>query len=276
MSKYTIEGGIDFYSELYKSLDDEYIEDSLNDDNRCLITNEPLTDYFVELKCGHKFNYIPLYNDLVNHRKNFNKDESRSERLSGAQIRCPYCRCKHSTLLNYYECLGLKKEHGVNHYEPPAFLKANDCFKCEFVYSNPNYNPNEPESVINSPYLNQKVCHMTGSKICIYNSICPEQPINYGDTKFYCYEHKKIMIKHYKAVEKEKEKKLKKEAKAQAKAEKLKVKAELKKNLQNVVLGPSDVQVGCVQILKTGPNKGKQCGCKIFSNNLCKRHNNKN
>ena len=31
----------------------------------------------------------------------------------------------------------------------------------------------------------------------------------------------------------------------------------------------------CQEILKTGKNKGTQCGSKVFENNLCKRHSNK-
>jgi hypothetical protein len=43
------------------------------------------------------------------------------------------------------------------------------------------------------------------------------------------------------------------------------------------MLGPSNVenQGGCFQILKKGYNKGKTCGCKIFVDNLCKRHSKK-
>ena len=44
---------------------------------------------------------------------------------------------------------------------------------------------------------------------------------------------------------------------------------------ENIVLGPL-TQSGCVQILKSGPNKGKPCGCKIFTDNMCKRHLPKN
>jgi hypothetical protein len=33
---------------------------------------------------------------------------------------------------------------------------------------------------------------------------------------------------------------------------------------------------GCIQILKTGLSKGSNCGCKIFKDNLCKRHYNLN
>ena len=75
MKKYIIEGGIDFYSELYKSLD---IEENINkieaDNNICLISNLPLTDKYIKLNCGHKFNYIPLYHDIYNHKKKFNNN----------------------------------------------------------------------------------------------------------------------------------------------------------------------------------------------------------
>ena len=56
MKKYNIEGGIDFFSELYKSLEDEENKFKTEDDNNlCLITNQPLTDKFVKMECGHKF-----------------------------------------------------------------------------------------------------------------------------------------------------------------------------------------------------------------------------
>jgi hypothetical protein len=28
----------------------------------------------------------------------------------------------------------------------------------------------------------------------------------------------------------------------------------------------------CMEILKSGPNKGNYCGCKILKDNMCKRH----
>ena len=59
MDKYIIEGGLDFYEELYKSLDiEETNEKTEEDNNLCLITNQPLTEKSVELNCGHKFNYF--------------------------------------------------------------------------------------------------------------------------------------------------------------------------------------------------------------------------
>ena len=83
MKKYNIEGGIDFFAELYKSLDIEENEEKTEEDkNKCLITNHLLIDKFVSLNCGHKFNYIPLYNDIVNHKKKFNHMESNSGKLN--------------------------------------------------------------------------------------------------------------------------------------------------------------------------------------------------
>lgn len=299
MNKYKIEGNTDFFAELYKSLD---IEDSDEDDkNKCLITHEELTDKYIELNCGHKFNYIPLFHDLVNHKKKFNLLEDQSGRLNTDEIRCPYCRKKQKGVLPYYEDLVAEKINGVNFYDPTVkYYKSNyvyECNKCEYMYPNENYNPNEPESYTNKPYLDNHKCKLNGSQINDYN-YKTQLSTNYGDTKYYCYQHKKTMIKKYKleAINKEKiaKKQAKELAKAEVKATKEKEKDELKaakmkekeeakiakkKSIENTVLGPLIIEnqtenIGCIQILKTGPNKGKPCGCKKFENNLCKRHSN--
>ena len=36
----------------------------------------------------------------------------------------------------------------------------------------------------------------------------------------------------------------------------------------------NNVQQGCLDVLKSGAKKGTTCGCKIFNENLCKRHYN--
>lgn len=305
MVKYNIEGGLDFYSELYKSLDiEENEEKTEEDENKCLITSQQLIDRYVIMDCGHKFNYIPLYNDIVNHKRKFNVMEGSYSKLNTNEIRCPYCRKKQQNLLPYYEEFGLKKVNGVNFYDPilkqgiPSYYTSH---KCEYQWPNLNYDTSKPESDTNSKYLDKFCMHYHGTQISVYNGLNPSQPITYGDTKYYCYTHKKEMIKEYKVQQKEKEKLEKKQAKELAKQMKLlekqtaKVKEKeenqklklLKKNLlsqikvakkellsENIVLGPSNVviQPGCIQILKTGLNKGKPCGCKIISENMCKRH----
>lgn len=272
--KYNIEGGINFFEELYKSLDNE--EEDKPDCNICLITNKPLTEKFVELECKHKFNYIPLYNDLVNHKKKFNYLEGNGGKLKLEEIRCPYCRHKQKGVLPYYEELGLQKVNGVNYYDPNEKVVTNPYVyhgcKCEYLIPNPNYDAEKPES--NTNKKNIECLHNFGSKISVYNKLDPHKPITYGDTKNYCYMHKKIMIKAYKeqAKLKEKEEKIqakkkakeekeaaklkekedKKQAKIQLKMEKKQTQNELKniKNVlkkqineaKNVVLGPSTVK----------------------------------
>ena len=108
MKKYNIEGNIDFFSELYKSLDDEDNNHKVESDNNlCLISNQLLVDKFVELNCGHKFNYIPLYNDIYNHKKKFNNMEGNGSLLKMNEIRCPYCRKKQVGVLPYYDNVNL-------------------------------------------------------------------------------------------------------------------------------------------------------------------------
>jgi hypothetical protein len=206
MPKYYIEGGIDFYSELYNSLD---IEDTSNDfDNICLITNQQLTDKHVIMNCGHKFNYLPIFYDIVNHKHKFNKMESISDRLKLDQIRCPYCRKKQNVLLPYYQELGLAKVPGVNCYYPNATNQVvNNSEKCAYKHVNNNYDPNKPESDTNIKYLINCQCglpanhYTTAIQLLLFNNSAPPQPIIYGDNNPYCYNHKKIMVKHYKLEE---------------------------------------------------------------------------
>ena len=56
MIKYNIEEGIDFYNELYKSLE---INNDHEDTNICLITNQLLTD-----------NFVNMYDDIFDARRN--------------------------------------------------------------------------------------------------------------------------------------------------------------------------------------------------------------
>ena len=92
-------------------------------------------------------------------------------------------------------------------------------------------------------------------------------------TKIACKYHYNNMVKEY---NKEKQLKLKEELKLAKDLEKQKLKAEKLANLQKNALNENIVIKldKCNKILKTGPNKGKQCECKIFENNLCKRHSN--
>jgi hypothetical protein len=332
MKKYNIEGSIDFFSELYKSLDDEEEENEQNDDNLCLITNLPLNNNFFKMDCGHKFNYIPLYLDIKNHKQKFNGMEGNSSRLNKNEIRCPYCRNRHKGVLPYYEELGLPKVDGVNYVNPNYKTPVNTSgyYKtCHFLTPNPNFNPDGENASETNAYNNNNInckyflCFHMGSKINFQYG--QETGENYGDDKYYCWNHKKQIIKKYKTdiavkakeeakkqkeeakqqIKKQKEeakeevKKQKEEAKQKAKEEKQKQKEEAKQKTNNkktynknthakpsdgaednIVLGPTVIISGneiniCVQIIKSGTNKGNLCGCKVYQDNKCKRHMNK-
>jgi hypothetical protein len=291
MKKYNIEGGLDFFDELYKSLDcNESIQKNKNDDQLCLISNEILKEHFFEMSCGHKFNYIPLFKDILNHKKKFNYMESNTTRLSRNEIRCPYCRHKHNGLLPYYEDIGVEKVDGVNYYDPnykvTIIRKSNIYKNCDFLIINPNFNPNIKEDELNKynkgncKYLK---CWHLGSQIE------KTHYYNLNDDKYYCWYHKKKVIKKYKKDQTDKIKQDYKEKKLKEKEEAKQIKEQAKKTLKlsklnnNLDVNFSDlsnidenviINNGCMQILKTGINKGKSCGCKFFMENLCKRHYN--
>jgi hypothetical protein len=230
---YNIEDNIDFYEELYKSLDSD---DNVYDENNCLITNETLTNNFIKLECGHKFNYIPLYNDIKNHKQKFNGLEDHINQLKIDEIRCPYCRHKQIGLLPYYEEIGLPKLHGVNCIDPNMKNKMiHSCNKfnykkCQYLKINPLYDPSgnnpcetNPENIGNCKYF---TCNHYGA----YKTSKIEGYIE--ENILVCFFHKKYIIKqHNQSIrnkKKEEEKKLKIELKIKEKEDKLKAKEEAK------------------------------------------------
>ena len=302
--KYNIENNIDFFSELYKSLDTiENQEKTEEDDNYCLISGDLLTDRFVTMKCGHKFNYAPLFNDIMHHKLKFNSLES-SNKLKCDEIRCPYCRHKQTEVLPYYEDMSFEKMNGVNFYSPELPEIKNYCnynyHPCEFKKENPYFDIMLEESFTNKKFVK---CYYNGNALNAYN-----------DTKCYCYKHTKTMVSKYKLeiynkikedaqkvkentrkakeelkLKKEADKQLKEQVKNQQKQEKLEKKGHASKKVkkvvnledENVVISP-DITIEteivpiylnkCSVILKSGVNKDKQCMCNIFQDELCKRH----
>lgn len=137
--KYKIEGGIDFFKELKNitakqnndtnlpslslTIEDKPVE-------KCLITDEKLCKDHITLKCGHKFNYIPLYKEVLFQKcsmlpKNVSskivtmyiKNTPQSNistvmynisynlettKVSYNEMKCPYCRSITPNILPYY------------------------------------------------------------------------------------------------------------------------------------------------------------------------------
>ena len=115
--KYNVEGEIDFYAELNKMDNLEH-----DDTNKCLITRLPLVDGFVRMECGHSFNYLPLYNELVQQQK-----PSICGYAKIGRITCPFCRHSQQTFLPYNP--SFKLVMGVNMY--PAKLLTQHVKLCQ-------------------------------------------------------------------------------------------------------------------------------------------------
>ena len=248
MTDYIIEGGFDFYDELYKNQD---LEKEEKEEDLCLISNQPLTKYYYTMVCGHKFNYDPLFKDINSHKNKFNELEGKTGKLKENEIRCPYCRTKQQVLLPFYEELSFPKIHGVNwfdttiHNSSTIYIYKQCCFISQYQ---------DDDNIIQDI-----ICSHMGSKI--------NPNTGYLDDNYYCYHHKKIMINIHKKIIHAFIKKEKKESKLQIKYDIKKEKDLLKK--EQKLNG-----YGCIEIIKSGINKGHKCICKLFNETMCKRHYN--
>lgn len=147
---YEIEGGIDFFKELKnittKPNDMNMPLLSLNIEDKpiekCLISDDILRKDHITLKCGHKFNYVPLFKEVLFQKcsmlpKNISskivtmyiKNTPQSNistvlynssynlettKVSYNEIKCPYCRTLTPQLLPYYPYPDVNKIKYVN------------------------------------------------------------------------------------------------------------------------------------------------------------------
>jgi hypothetical protein len=307
MKRYKIEGNLNFYDELYKSLDD------CDDDetNVCQITGLPLNNKYVKLECKHTFNYEALYKEICRQKYDFktyntyhlSKVEQKKLRHSMLNyfIRCPYCRNIQFTILPYYEELGLEKRYGINSLDK-TLQDSEDNYICKSVSANlTEYN-----------YTKYGVTFKYGT--CLINH-CKSTFVAFIPNTIvsYCGCHYFSELKIYKKVQKQKlleeknilkeqilndrnklfqERNIEREKKGLPPLKRL---PNIKKNIKNVVEHQnSEIQQyipeetndipqetndipqetnGCTAMLKTGKNKGTKCGCKkIETDGLCKRH----
>jgi hypothetical protein len=309
MAKYIIEGGINFYDELYKSFNDS--ETSQNTEI-CQITGMPLTERSVTLECNHKFNYSALYKEIFKQKyifRTYNIETLTQTELiklktqkSDYFIKCPYCRCIQFTLLPYYEDMEHEKRYGINSLE-----KTQYDYNFEVKMTPHNYTYVSYGYTFNNGHCCKVTDNVGGVDIyCKSTMSAPVLEMN----KSFCYMHIRSEVKKYKMAkikqEKEDLKNQKMKEKEELKEQKLKEKEELKeqklkqkndkkndkkKKSENVVskqepiqaYNPDDESVknelvtdtlktGCQTILKIGPRKGQMCGNKLKTDNCCVRH----
>ena len=276
MTNYVVEGGLHFYEELYKSLDDDKNlnlnacqneKNDISDENieckYCLISGMPLIEHSVTLECNHSFNYVPFFKYMKNYREKFSQLESK--KINTDEIKCPYCRSIQKGILPYYDDIGVEKFHGINWLNTELLVvSSSHCSWC--------YNGEE----CNSFYL--------------YNNV--------HDDKLYCSTHlkkmKQIKKKDDKLQAQEAAKLVKIAAKELKEASKLlakKIKAEKKTDAkkkvkhnniidENIIISDSspvecDTNTNtntCIYKLTSGFRIGLMCGCKANNGNYCKRH----
>ena len=126
-----------FYNLLNSSSDDEKLdnlkiengETNTDKESLCEITNSTLEDNYIQLSCGHKFNYIPLYNEIKYQKTNKYSLSYDFTKLSINQIKCPYCRDITNNILPYFNYYNLPIIKGVN-YPQKYSMKINSCQHC--------------------------------------------------------------------------------------------------------------------------------------------------
>tara|TARA_B100000767_G_scaffold271722_1_gene297908 strand:+ start:1097 stop:1744 length:648 start_codon:yes stop_codon:yes gene_type:complete len=122
---YITEDNIDFFDEI-TNLEDE--DEDEKEVDKWLLSGTPLTRNHITLDCNHKFNYCPLFHEVVKQKTVYNPNET--SRLMIHEIKCPYCRQITPNLLPYIpvEC-GIIQVKGVN-YPKNYCLQHKRCMWC--------------------------------------------------------------------------------------------------------------------------------------------------
>lgn len=327
MTKYTIEGNINFYDELFKSLDDSDDED---DANLCQITGLPLDDKAVTLECNHHFNYDALYRELCKQKFDFKTYEihqlSKNEQIKflatklDYYIKCPYCRNMSFSILPYYEELGLKKKYGINSLDntlPDTILLKHNVYShygsddYTFIWQGVTFKKGQCSAIMNYEPVqcSQKyVANITGSDLlyckCHYRGGLKK--FNFSLKNKAIEEKNKLkaeVVKQKQDILNERqklwdEKNKERHSKGLPSLKRMpSLKSKSQNKIENVVqqapiigqyvpdtddvvdtnVASNEDNSFCKFILKTGPNKGNQCGIKsVDKNGICKRHAVKN
>lgn len=258
MRKYQTDGGllVDFYSEIDNI-------DLNEEENICLISNLPLDENHITLKCGHKFNYRPIYNDVINVKSNH---RMLVKRIEIDQLQCPYCRNIQRCLLPYIPKLRLPKKDGVNwinaskYFPHRVYSKMGDCsvVSCEknvqtiwdddkvkepFCFM--HYNKKYPRTCKNRKVLGEKIQEKPLSSIN-NNTQNDSLLIDISDTAL----NEVISVSQ---IENNNHNEIENNTK------------------NNTSTSPKNT---CSIILKSGMRKGEECGAKIKINGVCLRHKN--
>ena len=112
MPTYILPPGIDIKAELEGMCTDD---SGTGDDEVCLISQEPLVEPVIELGCGHRFNYLPIYLEVCEQKRTTSEGGNHLEttRLLPRQLKCPYCRKIDDGILPFFDVAGVEKKRWV-------------------------------------------------------------------------------------------------------------------------------------------------------------------
>ena len=126
---------------LFAVLLEKEMKTDIKYNNICLISREALTDTHICLPCNHKYNYYPIYREVINQRK--------SCRFKHPKIQCPYCRTNHKCVLPYISMEGVERIRWVNN--PTKFQLLPN--RCNYVFKN------NASHICNKPCMNSMCQH---------------------------------------------------------------------------------------------------------------------
>jgi hypothetical protein len=226
---------------------------TIDDNNLCLITKESLHPNHIILSCGHKFNYLPLYKEVVN-QKNKSNTGYEITKLDIHQIKCPYCRRITNKLLPYIPYTSVKLIKYVNCPEEHCM----NATKCSHTFRRRNKSDSNSDENIDS---NNDSGHesTTATTTVIKEHRCDKNAIYYEAEKvLFCQSHYKLYKKKADLAE----------------AKKANANAKKNKSTSDTPYTSDSCVNKCNALLKSGKNSGKKCHNPISTTGslYCKRH----
>lgn len=129
--------------------------------NQCLISDKTLDENHITLDCNHKFNYIPLFDEIKSQK--FTKNYFDINKPLLHQIKCPYCRTITSKLLPYFSAIHDVKINGVNYNNKFPKIQLHTC---EHIW--PKLNKNCGDNACKTEYgclCNKHFCIQKNKKL---------------------------------------------------------------------------------------------------------------
>ena len=126
--------------DFYNILNDVNDKQKINENNLCKITDDKLEDNYIELSCGHKFNYLSLYNEVKYQKTNKYALSYDLTKLNINQIKCPYCRSITNNILPYFKYYNVDMIRGVT-FPYKYCMQINSC---EYILKSSNRVCNSP------------------------------------------------------------------------------------------------------------------------------------